>query len=58
MPTIPGLRRLRQKDHEFMPSLGYIANLKQPWATWLNSVSKQNKIIHKQNVFWAIETLN
>jgi hypothetical protein len=27
LPVIPALRRLRQEDHEFLASLGYIARL-------------------------------
>jgi hypothetical protein len=31
--VIPALRRLRQEDHEFEASLGYVASLRLSWST-------------------------
>jgi hypothetical protein len=33
MPVILAFRRLRQEDHEFVVSLGYIVSSKIVWAT-------------------------
>jgi hypothetical protein len=32
---IPALRRVRQKDHEFKASLGYLTSSKSVWAIYI-----------------------
>ena len=42
MPTIPVFGRLRQEDHEFKTSLGYIVNFRA-WTTWEDLDSKKRR---------------
>jgi hypothetical protein len=43
MPTIPALEKLRQEDHEFESSPGYIVNSRTTWAIEQDPISKKKK---------------
>jgi hypothetical protein len=49
MPVIPALRRLRQEDHEFKTSLGYIARpclkIKEEYV-WKDLDENDHRLIH------------
>jgi hypothetical protein len=50
MPVISALRRLRQEDHEFIASLGYIVSFRQSrlHSESISQKKKKNKMKRKQ----------
>jgi hypothetical protein len=48
--VIPEFRKLKQEDHEFKASLGYLAGWSQPQPPTPNKQTKQNKTKQKQQI--------